>query len=157
MKEEEIINAKLASYFDMGGYVSIIKRETGYRLILIFQTKRNEILKWFSLQTQKNICENQLATICMTNLRTNVQYKVPGHQSRIHLFGEEAIKFIDRIEGYSLRHKETFKIAHVFYDNYILFFKPRTPHTPTELAIAEECYQEMKALKQKRLNASRSA
>ena len=150
MKEEEIINVKLAAYFDMGGYVSIVKRDAGYRLILIFQTKRNEILKWVSLQIQKKISENQLATTCMINLRTNAKCRVVGHQARVHLFGGDAIKFIDRIEGYSLRHKETFKIAHVFYANYILYFKPRTTHTPTELAIAEECYQEMKALKQKK-------
>ena len=150
MEKEEITTVKLAAYFDMGGYVSIIKRDTGYRLILIFQTKRNEVLKWFSAQIQKRISENQLADMCMVNLRTKAKSKVRGHQARVHLFGVEAIQFIDRIERYTIRHQESFKIAHVFYANYILYFKPRTAHTPTELAIAEECYQEMKALKQGR-------
>lgn len=150
MKEEEITTVRLAAYFDLGGYVSIVKRDPGYRLTLVYQTKRNEILNWFSSQIQKKVSENQLETTCMINLKTQSKCKVVSHQARTHLFGGEAIKFIDRIERYTLRHKEEFKIAHVFYDNYILYFKPRTAHTPTELAIAEECYQEMKALKRKK-------
>lgn len=150
MKEEEITTVRLAAYFDFGGTVSIVKRETGYRLVLTFQTKRNEILNWFSLQIQKKISENQLAPICMVNLLTKAKCKVVSRQARVTFSGGEAIKFIDKIEGYSLRHKEKFKIAHVFYDNYILYFKPMTSHTPTELAIAEECYQKMKALKRKK-------
>ena len=150
MDKEEITTVKLAAYFDMGGYVSIIKRDTGYRLILIFQTAKEDILNWFSVQIGKRISENQLADVCMVNLRTKAKCKVTGHQARVHLFGGEAIRFIDRIERFTIRHQESFKIAHVFYDNYILPYTPRTAHTPTELAIAEECYQEMKALKRER-------
>ena len=158
IENEEIINARLAAYFDMCGSARIAKTKTHfdkyvvYALVCEFTTSKHEILEWIGLAIQKNVTPRKADIKCIVNLKTKHKVKATSHRYRTKISGEEAHNFINKIERYSLRHKEEFKIAHRFYDNYILYYKRGKSRTPTELAIAEECYQQMKALKRNRTN-----
>jgi len=151
----EVDIARLAAYTDMCGSVGIRKKlgktNCVYSVLIQYTTHKSKIINWIGDILYINPHWYPAGRACIMKLETHKKIITKATTKvTIIIHGIDVYNLILRIYPYTLRKKEEAKIISKFYDNYILYSKCGIPHNSIEIQIAEECYQELRALKQKR-------